>query len=125
MVEHWRRLKGHHWQLKASVNGIGAVATGLVTVIAATTGFMDPSLPIVPGLPIGWGSWLVLVIVPLFIWLLLSIKSHYREVERDTALPPAPTPTAEKPLRNVVVVPIARLNRPAIQALRYAQALSD
>ena len=124
MVQHWRRLRGRRWLPKAVVNGIGAAATGLVTVIAAGTDFMDLSLPIVPGLPIGWGSWLVLVIVPLFIWLLLSIKSHYREVARDTALPPAPTPGA-KPLRNVVVVPIARLNRPAIQALRYAQALSE
>jgi hypothetical protein len=85
---------------------------------------MDPALPIVPGLPIGWGSWLVLLIVPLFIWLLMTIKGHYVEVERDTALPPSPDPVAEKPLRNVVVVPIARLNRPAVQALRYAQALS-
>jgi hypothetical protein len=124
MVEHWRRLKGRRWLPKAVVNGIGAIATGVVTIIAATTNFMDPALPIVPGFPIGWGSWLVLVIVPLFIWLLLTIKAHYREAERDTALPPAPDPLAEKPLRNVVVVPIARLSRPAVQALRYAQALS-
>src|SRR5579859_1026445 len=125
MVQHWRRLRGRRWLPKSVVNGIGASATGLVTVIAAGTDFMDLSLPIVPGLPIGWGSWLVLVIVPLFIWLLLTIKGHYREVARDTSLPSAPTPKAEKPLRNVVVVPIARLNRPAIQALRYAQALSE
>src|SRR6202158_2094038 len=125
MVQHWRRLRGRRWLAKAIVNGIGAAATGLVTIIAAGTDFMDLSLPIVPGLPIGWGSWLVLVIVPLFIWLLLTVKSHYREVARDTALPAQPTPKAEKPLRNVVVVPIARLNRPAIQALRYAQALSE
>lgn len=124
MVQHWRRLRGHHWQLKATVNGIGATATGLVTVIAATTNFMDPSLPIIPGLPIGWGSWLVLLIVPLYIWLLLTIKSHYREAAEDTSLPATPDPQAEQPLHNVVVVPIARLNRPVIQALRYAQSLS-
>jgi amino acid transporter len=125
MVQHWRRLRGPRWVLKAAINGLGAVATGIVTIIAATTNFMDRSLPIIPGLPIGWGSWLVLVIVPLFIWLLLTIKSHYREAERNTALPPVPDPRFEKPLRNVVVVPIARLNRPAVQALRYARALSD
>jgi amino acid transporter len=124
MVQHWRRLRGQHWPAKAMLNGIGAIATGLVTIIAAVTGFMDPNLPIIPGLPIGWGSWLVLVIVPLFIWLLLTIKSHYREAERDTALPPAPDPSTEAPLRNVVVVPVARMNRPAVQALRYAQSLS-
>src|SRR5947208_5481420 len=86
---------------------------------------MYRSLPIVPGLPIGWGSWLVLVIVPLFIWLLLTIKSHYKEAERNTALPSAPDADDDTPLRNVVVVPVARLNRPTVQALRYARALSD
>src|SRR5262249_59866786 len=106
-------------------NGSGASAAGLVTVIAAATGFMGPSLPIVEGFPIGWGSWLVLVIVPLFIWVFLGIKSHYREVAKGTDLPSVPAALDEKPLRNAVVVPIARLNLPAIQALRYAQALSD
>jgi amino acid transporter len=124
MVQHWRRLRGSHWLPKSVVNGVGAAATGLVTIIAATTNFMDPKLPIVPGFPIGWGSWLVLVIVPLFIWLLLTIKSHYREAEINTALPLEPAMIPEQPLRHVVVVPIARLNRPAVQALRYAQALS-
>jgi amino acid transporter len=124
MVQHWRALRGRHWRLKAAVNGIGAITTGLVTVIAATTNFMDPALPIIPGLPVGWGAWLVLVIVPIFIWIFLSIKRHYVEAERHTALPERPDPSLERPVRNVVVVPIARLNRPALQALRYAQALS-
>jgi hypothetical protein len=124
MVQHWRRLRGPAWQAKAVVNGVGAAATGLVTVIAATTNFMDPTLPIVPGLPIGWGSWLVLVIVPLYIWLLLTIKSHYRKAERDTSLAPEVAAELDRPLRNVVVVPIARISRPALQALRYARTLS-
>ncbi|MBV9172240.1 MAG: APC family permease [Chloroflexi bacterium] len=124
MVKHWWELRGRHWQLKAAVNGIGAVATGLVAVVAATTNFMDPTLPIIPGLPIGWGAWLVLVIVPVFIWIFRTIKRHYVEAERHTALPAQPDATLARPPRNVVVVPIARMNRPAIQALRYAQALS-
>jgi amino acid transporter len=124
MVQHWRRLKGRHWQLKALVNGLGAVATGLVTVIAAATNFMDPTLPIVAGLPIGWGAWLVLVVVPLFIWMFLTINRHYRDAARYTELPSRPDPALERPPHNVIVVPIARLNRPAVQALRYAQSLS-
>ena len=35
MVEHWRQVRGRHWQLKAAINGLGATATGLVTVIAS------------------------------------------------------------------------------------------
>ncbi|HEX8968075.1 MAG TPA: APC family permease, partial [Chloroflexota bacterium] len=124
MVEHWRRLRGPHWRIKSFINGLGACATGLVTVIAAATNFMDPTLPIVRGLPIGWGAWLVLVIVPVFIWMFLSVRHHYQDAERATALPARPDPELERPVRNVVVVPIARLNRPSIQALRYAQSLS-
>jgi amino acid permease-like protein len=124
MVVHWRRLKGRHWRVKAFINGLGASATGLVTIIAAATNFMDPTLPIVPGLPIGWGAWLVLVIVPIFIWAFLSVKHHYQDAARYTALPPRPDPDLERPVRNIIVVPIARLNRPSIQALRYAQSLS-
>jgi len=124
MVQHWRRLKGRHWQLKALVNGLGACATGVVTIIAAATNFMDPTLPIVPGLPIGWGAWLVLLVVPLFIWMFLTINRHYRDAARYTELPSRPDPELERPPRNVIVVPIARMNRPAVQALRYAQSLS-
>src|SRR5260370_41356015 len=98
-------------------NVVGATATGLVTVIAAATNFMDPTLPIVPGLPIGWGAWLVLIVVPVFIWLFLSIKHHYQKAELATALPARPDAELQRPVRNVIVVPIARLNRPAIQAL--------
>jgi amino acid transporter len=125
MIAHWRRERGPKWHLKATVNGIGATATGLVTVIAAITGFMNPDLPIIPGLPIGWGSWLVLLIVPAFIWVFLTIKAHYDEAERDTTLPEHPGDAPERPLRNVVVVPIARMSRPSLQALRYAQSLSN
>jgi len=123
MVQHWRREGGRRWRLKAAINGLGALVTGLVTLIAASTNFMRAELPIVSGLPIGWGSWVVLVIVPVFILVSRRIKSHYEEVARATRLPPGSPP--ERAIRNAVVVPIARLNRPAVEALRYARALSE
>jgi amino acid transporter len=122
MVVHWLRERGPKWRLKAAVNGVGATVTGLVALIAAGTNFMDADLPIIPGTPIGWGSWLVLVIVPAFIWMFRKIHRHYAEADRTMKLAGPPT---DQPLKNVVVVPIARLNRPAFQALRYARSLSD
>ena len=82
MVVHWLRERGPRWRLRRSINGVGATVTGLVALIAAATNFMDADLPIVPGLPIGWGSWLVLVIVPAFIWLFRQIHRHYAEADR-------------------------------------------
>jgi len=121
MVQHWRRERGPHWLPKAVVNGVGATVTGLVALIAAGTNFMDADHPIIPGTPIGWGSWLVVVIVPAFIWMFRKVHRHYADVDQMMQAMPAPSAV---PLKNVVVVPIARLNRPAFLALRYARSLS-
>ncbi|MGE3911747.1 MAG: APC family permease [Chloroflexota bacterium] len=121
MVLHWLRARGPKWRLKAVVNGVGASVTGLVALIAAVTNFMDADHPIIPGTPIGWGAWLVLVIVPAFIWMFRMVQRHYAEADRTMKLAGPPT---DQPLKNVVIVPIARLNRPAFQALRYARSLS-
>jgi hypothetical protein len=86
------------------------------------TNFMNPSLPIVPGLPIGWGAWIVVLIVPCTIWLFRKVRQHYAEVEMTTRLPSAAEP--ERALKTLVVVPIAELNRPTVRALRYAKTLS-
>ena len=88
MVAHWRRAARRRWRLKGVVNGVGATVTALVALFAAVTNFMNPNLPIVPGLPIGWGSWVVLVIVPLFIWMFRKVRQHYLEAEKLSALPP-------------------------------------
>jgi hypothetical protein len=122
MVRHWWRERGPGWKLKLGVNGVGATVTCLVALIAAITNLMNPNLPIVPGLPIGWGSWVVLLIIPFFIWLFRLIHTHYAEARVLAALPA--DPTAVKPIRQHVVVLVARLNLPAIRALQYAASLS-
>jgi amino acid transporter len=122
MVVHWFREQGAHWQVKAVVNGVGATVTGLVALIAAGTNFMDADYPIVEGTPIGWGSWLVLVIVPTFIVMFRKIHTHYAEADKTMRLA---APLTDRPLKNVVVLPIARLNRSTFQAMRYARSLSE
>jgi amino acid transporter len=122
MVQHWRKVRGPHWQLKAALNGLGAFMTGSVTLIAAVTNFMNPELPIIPGLPIGWGAWIVVLLVPCMIWLFRKVSRHYAEAEAATALPAQPE--TERPLKTLVVVPIARLDQMTVRALRYAKTLS-
>jgi amino acid transporter len=122
MVRHWQRERGPRWLLKAGVNGVGATVTGLVALIAAGTNFMDADHPIIPGTPIGWGSWLVLVIVPAFIWMFRKVHRHYEDADRTAK---QVGPMTDRPLKNIVIVPIARLNRPASQALRYARSLTS
>lgn len=122
MTIHWIRERGAAWRTKSAINGVGAVMTGIVAITAALTNFMDPNLPIIAGLPVGYGAWLVLVIVPAFVWLFLKVRKHYDEVARLTRQQ-GPS-GGMSPLRNVVVVPISNLHGPTSHALRYARSLS-
>src|SRR6266542_90341 len=122
MVRHWLRERGPRWRLKMSINALGATVTGIVALIAATTNFMNLDLPIVPGLPLGWGAWVVLLIIPSFIWLFKLINRHYAEAARISALPGDPADL--HPLHHQVVVPIARLNLPTVRDVHYAESIS-
>jgi amino acid transporter len=122
MVKHWLREKGPYWRLKIGANGTGAVVTALITAIAGITNFMNPNLPILPGLPVGWGAWLIFLIIPLLISLFLKVHQHYAEVETATMLPSTAPPLRK--IKNVVVVPIARLHQPTVLALEFAASLS-
>jgi hypothetical protein len=76
----------------------------------------------VPGLPLGWGAWVVLLIIPSFIWLFKLINRHYAQAALISALPRDPADL--HPLHHQVVVPIARLNLPTVRAVQYAASIS-
>src|SRR5207248_3962390 len=59
---------------------------------------------------------------PAFMLLFKKIHKHYDEACLLTRLPPAPP--SELSLNHAVVVPIARVDRPAVKALEYARTLS-
>ena len=54
MVIHWRRLRTPGWRTSAAINGFGAVVTGIVLVIVATTKAFE-------------GAWIVLVMIPMLV----------------------------------------------------------
>jgi hypothetical protein len=113
MVRHWRRVRGEEpsWWWRASLNGLGATATGVVAVIVGVAKFT-------------LGAWMVLVIVPILVAVMWSIRRHYDSVGRSLALadPDLTLPQAPAPH---VVVPVANLDRAALHALAFAQSISD
>ncbi len=66
MVRYWIR---HRRRLKATVNGIGATATGIVTLIVAYTKFAE-------------GAWLVIVAIPMLVLAMYGIRRHYVRLAR-------------------------------------------
>lgn len=110
MVMRWRRIKGPRWQLKALVNAIGALVTGIVLVIFAITKFVD-------------GAWIVIVWIPIFISFFLTVHRHYASVAKQLSLEAHGDPPPIR--RNRVIVPIGDVHRAVLAALHYAQSLSN
>ena len=113
MLRRWwrRRAEQRGWRRLMAVNGVGAVATGVVAVVVGVAKF-------------ALGAWVVFLLIPLLMGLMLAIHRHYRGVgvalslDGTERLRPYPGP-----LR--VVVPISRVDRAALSALRFARAISE
>ncbi|MFY4730905.1 APC family permease, partial [Nitrospira sp. BLG_2] len=110
MGKRWLMKKGPHWQTKLIVNGVGAVTTGIATIIIASTKFTQ-------------GAWIVFLLVMILLLMFQGIRSHYKAVTEQIALdrrgerPPLPR-------RNIVIIPISGLNRAVVRALDYARSRS-
>jgi amino acid transporter len=107
MVQSWLKRKGEHWRKKLVVNGMGALTTGIATLIIATTKFWD-------------GSWIVLFLIPLLILMFRGIRSHYLAVKEQIALARDSRPP--HPRRNLVLLPISGVNKSVVRAVDYARS---
>ena len=109
MVVHWRATRGAGWKWKAMLNGVGAVATGLVSIIQIVTKFTA-------------GGWIIAVIIPLIILMLRKIHAHYTEfAEEIRFLGQSPI----TPLHHTVIVPVSGITKATAGALVYATTISD
>ncbi len=109
MVVHWVKERGDGWRHRALLNGLGATATGIVAIVQITTKFTH-------------GAWIVVLIIPLIVWLLLTIHRHYvrfAEEIRFTGQSPI------TPLHHTVIVPVSGINKAVAGALVYATTISD
>jgi amino acid transporter len=109
MVIHWRKSNEPGWKTSALINGFGAVVTGVVLVIVAVTKTLE-------------GAWIVLLLIPIIVTVFKATRRHYDHVASQLTLRGwAPAKRAH----NTVVMPIGGLQRAVVEALRYAETLSD
>ena len=110
MVMRWRRRREHGWRRGMVINGLGAVTTGVIALIVVESKFLG-------------GAWMVVIAIPMLVMLMLGIRRHYRGMDRALAVEgmAAEGESAGEP---IVVVPLARLDAPARQALAFARSIS-
>jgi hypothetical protein len=91
------------------LNGVGAAATALVSIVQVVTKFTT-------------GAWIVVLIIPAIILMLKKIHSHYEEFAREVRY------TGHAPLfflHHTVVVPVNGITKPVAGALVYATTISE
>ena len=110
LVRRWRRLRNRGWRVSVLINTFGALVTGTVLLVVAYTKFF-------------FGAWMVLILIPVISAILYGIHRHYQTVHDALVISGEEqrVPVFAAP---VVIVPIARLDRAALQALAFARSVS-
>jgi amino acid transporter len=113
MVIHWKKEKEKGWQRRAAINGFGAFITVIATIIIAYEKFSQ-------------GAWIVAILIPVLVIIMLAIKRHYNLVADHLriTLNDLDRIKLDKKFNHTMIVPIASLNRAALNTLQYARSIT-
>jgi hypothetical protein len=115
MFMKWIREKNSNWHYKSAVNGFGAMLTSIVVVIIAFAKFKE-------------GSWIVIILIPVLVFLQMKIYTHYLAVREQLTIKGSEYEAvdfSELEYRNKIIVPIESVNKASVRALRYAKTICD
>jgi amino acid transporter len=108
MVMHWKRQGKAYGRI--FVNGLGAVATGITTIVVLVAKFKD-------------GAWITALLIIGLILLMRAVNRHYVSVDQQIYLnlPIIPSEVTEP----IVVLPIDRWTRVTEKALAFGLSMSN
>jgi amino acid transporter len=110
MVVHWMRNPGPGSTVRMFVNGLGAFATGITTIVVLVTKFTE-------------GAWVTALLIPFLILVMVAVHRHYNKISQETACPEPLVTTNIKP--PIVIIPMDRWSRISAKALRFAMSISS
>jgi amino acid transporter len=108
MVRRWWRLRQAGWRHRALINGLGALATGVVTLVIAATKFAH-------------GAWIVVLVVPTLVAAFLTMRRHYDDVAEQLSLESLAAPPD---IRHTVLIVVGDLHIGVVRAVQYAKTLA-
>ena len=103
----WKRHKNEHWKSKAFINGLGASVTAVVVLIIAVAKFRQ-------------GSWVVLVLLPVMVFIINQIHNHYISVKEQLKIEESEydgTNIEKMEYENRIIVPIESVNKASVRAI--------
>ncbi len=110
MVYHWVKNGGEHSLRNMIINGIGAVATAITTIVVMVSKFSD-------------GAWITMLLIPFMLTIMLAVKRHYNRVERETSgADILPTDKLNSP---IVIIPMEKWTKISQKAVRFGLTISD
>ena len=109
MVVHWKRAGGAHARNSMLVNAVGATATGVTVFVVLAAKFAE-------------GAWITILLIPLLLAAMISVRRHYNAVAREIAAPMEFTPGAPDP--PLAVLPVQNWSLITAKALRFAMNIS-
>ena len=116
MVLHWKQERGPYWLMRAVLNGLGALCTGIVVIVITMTKFI-------------YGAWIILLFIPLMVRLFKKIRHHYDSVAEQLHFPEEayhiPLELSSEKARHLVIVPVATPTRVVYETIKYAKVISN
>ncbi len=116
MVLHWKKERGPYWILRAILNGLGSLCTGIVVIVITMTKFI-------------YGAWIILLFIPLMVCLFKRIRRHYDSVAKQLHFPEEayhiPLELSAEKARHLVIVPVATPTRVVYETIKYAKVISN
>jgi len=108
MVRRWWHRREPGWRHRLAINGVGAVTTGIVTLVIAATKFTH-------------GAWIVVLVVPTLVATFMAMRRHYDDVAEQLSLEGLAAPPE---LRHTVLIIVGDLHRGVVRAVQYAKTLA-
>jgi amino acid transporter len=108
MVVHHFREREPRWKLSAVINGVGAVATGIVAVVVVVSKFTT-------------GAWIPAALIPLLVVMFKAVHGHYGAVRSAVRVEPGYKPDRHT---HTVVILVGTVHKGVLDAIQYARELA-
>ncbi|MBR1734810.1 MAG: APC family permease [Alphaproteobacteria bacterium] len=115
IVRRFFKLREKNWIIKALISTIGAITTFITLLIIVESKFVH-------------GAWIVVILIPLLFAMFKKINTRYLETNTELDLKKGGLGILLKSKQDLmpkVVVPVSRIHKGTLAALRFAMSLSD